>query len=278
MQTAHSSQVFVEVAETSAPPVHGTQVFAQVAVAPPSAKDVRDTQLSTLIAHTAGNTNVTAEVTQVAVMAAYYTGQPSVSRQTAWTFVMDGHRFYVLPLGKEGDWAYDTTTQEWCQLQTAGFDGLNFTHGVMWGIRVIGGDSLYPYLYELDPTQGLDEGWRPITRIVTGGIPTRGRYNIGVANFTVTASVGDVTSSDQTISLAFSDDQGVTWSKEFTETLTDNSTQQLLWTSLGSFSAPGRIFRVTDTAGPVRLDGADVVLTTGSGADSAQEQEGTRHP
>lgn len=219
---------------------------------------------------------MTARVTQEALLVTYSTGQPSVSRQAAWTFVMDGHRFYVLPLGEEGDWAYDTTTQEWCQLQTQGFDGLNFTHGVMWGIRVMGGDSLYTYIMELDPTQPLDGGWRAIERIVTGGIATRGRSSVGVANFSLTASVGDDNSTAIPISLAFSDDNGVTWSREFDIPLTDSGSQLLIWNALGSFAAPGRIFRITDFAGPVRLDGADVVLTIGTGADSGQDQEGAQ--
>jgi hypothetical protein len=221
---------------------------------------------------------VTADVTQIAVLAAYSTNPPALARQSAWTFVLDGHRFYVLPLGEEGDWAYDTTTQEWCQLSTLGFNGLNFVHGVMWGIRVMGGDSLYPYLLELDPTQPLDEGWREVEHVVTGGIATRGRSNIGVANFSLTASVGDDTAINMPISLAFSDDNGYSWSKEFDIFLTDIGSQMLIWNALGSFAAPGRIFRVTDTAGPVRLDGADVVLTIGNGADSGQDQEGQKAP
>jgi hypothetical protein len=148
----------------------------------------------------------------------------------------------------------------------------------MWGLRVIGGDALYTYLFELDPDQPLDGGWSEIQRMVTGGIATRGRSVVGVANFTVTASVGDDNATDQPISLAFSDDNGVTWSQEFDIPLTDQSTQLLIWNALGSFSQPGRIFRITDTAGPVKLDGADCVLTIGSGADSGQDQEGQQHP
>jgi hypothetical protein len=274
MTAVLTSQVSVVFAPSlSKPPARVAQTITQVAVAPPSSKDIRGTQRTLLLASSAGTKNVATRVTQVAVMAAYYTGQPSVSRQTAWTFIMDGHRFYVLPLGKEGDWAYDTTTKEWCQLQSTGFDGLNFTHGVMWGLRVIGGDSLYPYLYELDPNQSLDEGWRQINHIVTGGIPTRGRSTIGVANFTLTASVADLNALNTSISLAFSDDNGVTWSKEFTQSLTDSASQLLIWNALGSFDAPGRVFRITDLAGPVRLDGADVVLTNPTGADSGQGQE-----
>lgn len=279
MSNAIVSQDSIGVVRTpTTPPVSASQVFGQVAFAPPSSKSGRETQSLALIARTGGDENVTAEVTQVVTLAAYFEGQPTMSRQTSWTFVMDGHRFYVLPLGEEGDWAYDTTTQEWCQLSSLGFDGLNFTHGVMWGIRVMGGDSLYPSLLELDPTQPNDEAWREIQRIVTGGIATRGRSVVGVANFNVTASVGDDTSVDQPISLAFSDDNGVSWSPEFDIPLTDKGTQLLIWNALGSFSAPGRIFRITDTAGPIRLDGADCVLTIGTGADSSQEQEGEKHP
>lgn len=278
MTNASVSQDSIVLSRTpTTPPVSASQVFLEAAYAPPSSKSGRETQSLALVARSGGAENVTAEVTQVVTMAAYFEGQPAVARQSAWTFVMDGHRFYVLPLGEEGDWAYDTTTQEWCQLETLGFDGLNFTHGVMWGIRVMGGDSLNPLLLELDPTQPLDEAWREIQRIVTGGIATRGRSVVGVANFNVTASVGDDTSTDQPVSLAFSDDNGVTWSPEFDIPLTDKSTQLLIWNALGSFSAPGRIFRISDTAGPIRLDGADVVLTIGTGADSSQDQEGQKH-
>lgn len=257
-------------------PLQASQFGMLVTYGPPAAKSGRETQNAMLLASSAGAYNVGVNVSQEALLIAYSTGQPSISRQAAWTFVMDGHRFYVLPLGPEGDWAYDTTTQEWCQLQTQGFDGLNFTHGVMWGIRVIGGDSLYTFVMELDPTQPLDEGWREIERVVTGGIATRGRSAVGVANFSLTASVGDDTSVNMPISLAFSDDNGVSWSQEFDIPLTDMGSQLLIWNALGSFAAPGRIFRITDYAGPVRLDGADVVLTIGSGADSGQEQEGAQ--
>lgn len=275
-QTVHSSQQLTLAALGVQADPQATQVFGLLAYGPPASHRALDSQTAGLIAYSAGDTNVTTQVTQSAVLVAYYEGQPAVSRQAAWTFVMDGHRFYVLPLGPEGDWAYDTTTQEWSQLQSQGFNGLNFTHGVMWGLRVMGGDSLYTYLYELDPTQALDEEWRQIQRMVTGGIPSRARSAIGVSNFTLTASVGDDNSISQPISLAFSDDNGFSWSEEFDIPLTDASTQTLLWTALGSFSAPGRVFRITDTAGPVRLDGADAVLTIGNGASSDQDGDGQR--
>lgn len=267
------SQGFVLQASGSDASPELSQALVLAAVGPPVSETVGDSQTFSLIAISSGDTNVTADVTQTACLIAYYTAPPTTPRQNSWTFILDGHRFYVVPLGPEGDWAFDTTTREWCQLQTQGFDGLNFTHGTMWGIRVIGGDSIDPYLYELDPNEPLDEQWREIKRIVTGGIATRSRSSIGVANFSLTASVGDDNSIDQPISLAFSDDNGVTWSDEFDIPLTDSGSQLLIWNALGSFSQPGRVFRITDTAGPVRLDGADCVLNYSSGADSGQDQD-----
>lgn len=253
-----------------------TQLAVLAAFGPPEAKYGFTSQEVLKAAVAAEEGNVTTKITQGAVMVAYGTGVPFTSRSQAWTFVMDGHRFYVLPLGPEGDWAYDMTTHEWCELQTQGFPGMNFIHGTMWGLRVIGGDALYTYLYELDPNQPLDEQWREVKHMVTGGLATRTRNSIGVANFILTASVGDDSETDQSISLAFSDDNGVTWSEEFDLPLTDVGTQTLLWPALGSYSAPGRVFRITDFSGPIRLDGADAVLTEGNGADSGIDQDGSK--
>lgn len=245
-----------------------SQLSFQEAYGPPSAELADATQRFVQVARTAGTTNVTAKVTQEAIQVAYLAGEPSSSRLDSWTFSLDGHRFYVLPLGLEGDWVYDTSTQEWCQFQTQGFSGINFGHGVMWDMRIMGGDKINTNLLELDPNQPLDDAFRPVEHVVTGGIASRGRHAIGVANFTLTASVGDDQSTLIPISLAFSDDNGVSWSREFDIPLSDAGSQLLIWNALGSFTAPGRVFRVTDFAGPVRIDGADVVLTVGTGADS----------
>jgi len=250
------------------------QIVLLDAYGPMATKDMDVTQLAFLAAISAGANNVSTDVSAMSILAAYGTGEPFTQRQASWTFTLDGHKFYVIPLGPEGDWAYDVTTEGWCQLQTDGFNGLNFTHGVMWGLRIMGGDLLYPYLYELDPNQALDEDWRPITHIVTGGVPLRGRYNVGVSNFTVTASVNTVQSVGENITLNFSDDNGNTWSPDFDIALTGVGSQKLIWNSLGSFSSPGRVFKITDTAGPMRIDGADVVLSGSTGeADSGESQE-----
>jgi hypothetical protein len=248
-----------------------TQIGLSVSYGPPASKFAETSQQHIQISRTAG-ANVSAQISQAAFQIAYKADTPDGSRLTAWTFILDGHRFYVLPLGEEGTWAFDTTTHEWCQFQTQGFNGINFNYGTMWGVRIIGGDTTNQTVLELDPDQSLDDGFRPVEHIVTGGVATRGRHAIGVANFTLTASTGDDQSITMPISLSFSDDNGVTYSKEFDLPLTNIGSQSLIWNSLGSFAAPGRVFRLTDYAGPVRLDGADVVLTIGDGADSGVEQ------
>lgn len=274
MGNTNLSQIAGLIASASNVPVKVTQVSLLESFGPLASKTITSSQIAGLVARSAGDKNVSTQISQAAIMVAYATNEPAASRQVSWTFVLDGHRFYVLPLGTEGTWAYDITTNEWCQLQTDGFNGLNFSSGVMWGLRIMGADTLYPILYEMDPNQPLDEEWRPIKHVATGGVPLRGRYSVGVANFTVTASVGDVMSAGETMSLSFSDDNGATWSDELEITLTDAANQKLIWNSLGSFSNPGRVFRVTDYAGPVRIDGADVVLTGGTGGADSGESNG----
>lgn len=262
---------FYSVTATAGHPGTDLSLFLGLtAYGPLSSPGIANTAFSPIMAR-AGITEI--QVSDMVTLVAYGTGQPLDNRQQAWTFTLDGHKLYVLPLGPEGDWAYDITTQSWSQLKTNGFDGLNFTKGVMWGPRIIGGDLLYPYLYEMDPNERLDEEWRPITHIVTGGIPLRGRFHVGVSNFTVTASTATLDDPSGEIIMSFSDDNGKTWSPDFGIQLDGSPSQDLIWNSLGSFSAPGRIIKVTDEAGPIRIDGADIVLNYPQGVDSGERDQ-----
>jgi len=241
---------------------------------PQSARYADVSQGGIIIASAGDPGNVDARVSQGAIFIAYREGIPGESRQAAWTFVLDGHRFYVLPLGQEGDWAYDTTTQQWCQLQTQGFDGLNFTHGVMWDLRIMGGDQLYGTLYEMDPNQPEDEAWRPIEHIVTGAVASRDINFTTVGNFRLTATSGDIQENDAVINLRFSDDLGNTWSDYIPMTLkAGNFNQLLIWQSLGSFRNPGRMFEISDEAGLVGIYGADARLINYDDDPTDQEDQ-----
>lgn len=237
------------------------QLVTLAAFAPPSAAQTRLSHDQALIAYAAAEGNVTAKSSQLEMLVAYGTGIPITKTANSWTFVLDGHRIWVLSLGPEGDWAYDKDTKQWCQLQTQGFDGLNFTQGVMWGLRIMGGDVLFSTLYEFDADQPADEGWRPIQHVVTGGIQTRAPNMIGVANFRLTASVGNLSEDSTDVSLTFSDDNGHTWVGPFTITLEQGQTSvPLVWSALGAFAAPGRIFKISDEGGMLSIYGADVAL------------------
>lgn len=248
-----------------------SQLVALAAFGPPAARAARDSQLQLLVAYSAGEANVRTRTSQAALLIAYGTGVPGDPRTDSWTYVLDGHRFWVLPLGAEGDWAYDVVTKQWAQLDTQGFPGLNFTHGVMWGLRIMGGDALYPFLYELDPTESDDEGWRPVAHVVTGGVQTRSPNMIGVANFRLTASVGFESDTPVDVNLTFSDDNGNTFSDPFVITIDAGVyNTQLVWSALGSFTAPGRIFQIADNGGFLSISGADVALNNYDEDDEAK--------
>lgn len=248
----------------------GSQLTVLAAYAPPASAQSRAAQAQALIAYSAGGPNVSAKVSQALALIAYGTGVPITQLANTWTFIMDGHRFWVMSLGPEGDWAYDTETKQWCQLNSQGFPGLNFTHGTMWGLRVFGGDALYPFLYELDPNQPDDEGWRTVEHIVTGGIQTRSPNMIGVANFRLAASVGALNDASTDVNLTFSDDNGNTWSDPFTITVSQGAYDtQLVFPALGSFGAPGRVFKITDAGGMLSIYGADAALNNFDEDDNA---------
>lgn len=257
-----AAQAAMLAATARVPAPRAAQVAVLAAYAPPSAQDARNSQLAVVASRAAGGAaDVSPRTSQAAMLIAYGTGVPITQTANSWTFVMDGHRFWVLSLGPEGDWAYDTTTKQWCQLNTQGYPGLNFTQGVMWNQRVMGGDVLDPYLYELDPTQPDDQGWRPVQHIVTGGLQTRSANQIGVANFRLAGSAGVLSDATTSVLLEFSDDNCKSWTAmEPIVVAQGNVNLPLIWSALGSFGAPGRIFRISDAGGMLSLFGADAAL------------------
>lgn len=259
--TPRLAQAAAEAARATVPAPRMAQVAVLAAYAPPSSQDSRSSQLQVLSADASPAANIKPRTSQAMLLIAYGTGVPITQTANSWTFVMDGHRFWVLSLGPEGDWAYDTTTKQWCQLTTQGYPGLNFTQGVMWNLRVMGGDVLDPYLYELDPDQPDDQGWRPVQHVVTGGLQTRSPNQIGVANFRLAGSAGVLSDATTDVLLEFSDDNGKTWTAMEPITVAQGDVSlPLVWSALGSFGAPGRIFRITDDGGMLSLFGADASL------------------
>lgn len=202
-------------------------------------------------------------------------GAPASSRKRAWFFVLDGHEMYVLDLGQEGTWIYDRSTNHWCQFITQGYVQWNFANGCMWGQRIVAGDLLTTEVWEMQPGLLFDNGATEIQHVVTGGVATRNRTYHSVDSFRLACSSGlytDTTGAG-TVTLSFSDDQGNTFTTMDTYSLPAGKfSQEFLWTSLGSFAAPGRIFRITDTGGFLRIEGADAGI---DGFDPITGDEGS---
>lgn len=253
--------------------VKTSQMAVLVALGPPATKLARNTQDS-LLTYCSQEGNVVCRTSQVAVLAAYRTGVPDPKRGRAWSFVLDQHTFYVLDLGTEGTFLYDQDTNEWTNFSTQGYEPQwNFQNGGMWGNRIVGADLLTTDIYELVPTAVLDEGWRDIAHVVTGGISTRSRTYVGCDNVRVSASIGQLDEVNGSVMrLRFSDDQEETWSDYFdVDLIVDDFNGEIAYRSLGSFMAPGRIFEFSDSGGLIRIDGADAFL---NGFDNDQQNAG----
>jgi len=186
----------------------------------------------------------------------------ALSRQRAWTFTHDGHTFYVLDLGSEGNWLYDVTTGQWCEFITSGFANWDMVAGVMWDKRIVAGDRTTNDVWECSAAAAQDNDALAVTHTATGVIPHRSRNKLTVGALRASVSPGQLTSgTTATMSLYFSDDGGSTWTGPFSVALTEGEYDaEVAYRALGSFAAPGRIFRITDVGGPKRIDGCDVEI------------------
>ena len=243
----------------SAPYLRTSHLATLVVYSPEATTGLRASQLAALAVYSlAGAAPVKAS--QLAALVVWGEGTADTSRSRAWTFVLDGHTFYVLDLFNEGTFLYDTETKQWCQFTTSGHANWNMHNGTMWGEgRIAGGDAQTGTVWELSPDLATDEGYRQLVHTATGALVTRSRAYKSVDAFRLAASSGQLGSpTEATISLRWSDDQGKTWTARQAITLTDAAFgQEIAWRSLGSFKAPGRIFEVRDTGGVIRIDGAD---------------------
>lgn len=247
----------------SAPPVRASQVAMILAYMPEQARAVRVDQVYALVPYKIQDAFNRPRASLVYELVVWGSGNPSDARSRAWTFVLDGHTFYVLDLGAEGTFLYDLETGEWCQFQTDGYTGWNMRDGVRWGEtgRVVAGDSTTDIMWELKPDALLDEGFRSITHVVTGGLVTRSRVYVGVEAVRVAGSIGTLREASTVFKMRFSDDGGNTWSDDFVVELVEGEFDgEVAWRSLGSFMAPGRVFEFTDIGGMLRIDGADVFI------------------
>jgi hypothetical protein len=238
-----------------------SQIIAMAATAPPQTDKTLLSQIPVLLAG-AGDTeaSVIPRTTQLIVMVAYARGSADKFNMRAWTFPFDGHKFYVLSLGKRGTWVYDFTTQQWAQWETDGYEGIwNMEGGLAWKGEVFAADNINPIIWRLNPHSGIDDDFRPMTRFVTGFVPHMERSYLSNYAFRVTASLGVPDDPDTAeLKFSFSDDSGKTFSAERLIIITpDDFTQDLEFHSLGSIRKPGRVYKIEDVGALTRISGCN---------------------
>jgi hypothetical protein len=252
--------------------------------APPETYEARVSAAAMLAPYAANPGNVP-RASQASIEAVYSTALPAQEQTLAWTFTMDGHAFYVLDLGTEGTFLYDGVTQQWCEFQSQNSVGWNLRNGCTWydfTTRIVGGDSTGPYVWELDETAVYDDGFRDIIHAATAGIMLRDRVYVSLAELRIAASSGlvDDTTGIASIGLTYSDDGGQTYQGPFELFLDVGSTadgqQDIRFSSLGAFMAPGRVIQISDYGGLLRLDGVDAMLDDydGGAAEGPEDENG----
>jgi hypothetical protein len=177
----------------------------------------------------------------------------------SWGFTLDQHAFYVLHLGSEGTFVYDALTTEWSQWKTEGFVSWNAENGVTWNDEIYFGGAEDNVLWRMVPTSFLDEDFRTIKRVVTGGIPAEARDTLRTGMFVLSATNQGTLDDESTpyVQLSISDDGGNTFTDREALTLDGSATQDFSWRGLGTIRAPGRVFKITDEGGFVTIKGAD---------------------
>ncbi len=282
MATA-SSQAVIQAAIVSDGGAASSQAVMLVAFTPPGTRHVRTSQTviqaavaeqsvpatSSLVMLSAVAEKSVPATSSAAMLVAYRTGSVENLTQRAWSFTFDGHPFYALTLGEQGTFLYDTVTGKWSKWQTTGLNTWNMELGTGWGDDggVYAFDQANPVIWRLDPTSFLDDGFKVMTRRVSGALYTRNRVNIENYAVRLTASYGkvDVPLTDPAtlpvVTLRVSDDQGNTFfNAGSVELVPGQFSQELQWLSLGLITPPMRIFEITDTGAVARISGADAEL------------------
>lgn len=193
-------------------------------------------------------------------------GGLAFTTQRAWGFTLDGHSFYVLDLGAEGTWIFDLTTNEVYRWYTQGYSGRwDAIAGAMWGLRIVAGDIATTTVWEITGTVTTDnDAALQIAHVATGGIQVRSNDFHTVNAVTVANSNGQLCNpAGTTMQLRWSDNNGKTWSDyESVDLVQGEYDGAIVYQSLGSFTAPGRVFELYDVGGPVRIDAVDAAIDT----------------
>lgn len=214
------------------------------------------------------------EVTKLAYVAVVL-GHNAHPEITPWTWEIDGHEYVAFQLQEE-TLVYDFHAERWYVWGSGDLPLWAPQTGQNWNAdlgtiiaalggervsNVICGDGTTSALYFLDPD--LDEDYSPLgvanvpfVRIMTGQLTHRGKDYKRLYGVQVNASNGfSVDAADLSVTLDYSDDQGVTYNTFGSLDVTVGDYAPLLrWDSLGSYRSPGRLLRLKDYGALRRVD------------------------
>lgn len=236
-------------------------------------EEIQTSQLDFMLSLERQGIDAAMEVSQLDYIAVVR-GRIANPKVRAWTFSLDGHDYYVLQLGDDGTILYDTLSEQWYDwgsgedfIWRAG-TGANWlggrTFADIYGSNIIVGDDSIGVLYFLnpegiadeDPVQGA-EYMRPFLREINGQVAVKGYDARACYGVSLMGSIGENLDSSLTaITLYTSDDEGHNYDEHETINIaTDDFNARVDWNSgLGSFEAPGRLFRVRDYGALQRID------------------------
>ena len=175
-----------------------------------------------------------------------------------WSYTMDDHTFYCVDVPGKSTYVYDLYSKKWHERKSFGRDlweaycvNMSRTSDRAYG-RVMVGSRDNGNIYILDkskPTYNQDLIERAAT---AGDVVNEGRPIARSVTLDITPGVGTIAGLgfDPKVMLDWSDDLGVTWSKERVKSFgkMGKYKKDVTFRSLGRKRAPGRVyrFRVTD--------------------------------
>lgn len=191
----------------------------------------------------------------------------------AWSYEMDVHWKYVLRLPTGITLVYDQYAKQWynwgswSSTQWRPFHGTNW-HGCgalmeAYGSNVVCGDDGNGSLYFLNPLSPTDDDAifgaevpRTFDRIVTGQMTVRGNEYHPCYGVELGGSIGANEPDYVNVTLYTSDDGGQTYDDQGTVTVDAGDwNARVDWSSgLGSYTSPGRLFRIVDDGALARID------------------------
>jgi hypothetical protein len=168
---------------------------------------------------------------------------------SAFVVTTEGHKFYVLRIPGQGTFAYDVSSQSWCEFSTLGETVFRPHCGIDTGNGPLLADATGK-LFSFDPDAVTDDGLA-IERLVTGTVALS---NKPVRNNSLAMEVGSLVAA--TYRLRYRDALDTDWTGPITVSARAGSDIVNVW-RLGANRGANRTFEISTTdATKIRISGA----------------------